>query len=162
MAEDRSKQTQQQANYREGNPRHFALAGGVLASVLTCWSGGAFGAEMPKELRGNWCSTDDSHSKYVKCNEPELSITRKGSGIEEASCAPLSVSKQPNDIWIVKERCTVEGLMEPSDATIQYARVGNYLFVKACEENCPVQPGCRVNAGGTIFCPLELLQRAKP
>jgi hypothetical protein len=134
-----------------------------VASALACWSGGAFGAEMPKELRGEWCSVDDSYSKYVKCKKPEdLSITREGSGSADFNCALLNVSKQPNDIWIVKERCKSEGV-DPGDVTTQYARVGNYLFVRECKENCPVQPGCRVTAGGgTIYCPLELLQTKKP
>jgi hypothetical protein len=43
----------------------FTLAA-TVASALACWSGGAFGAEMPKELRGEWCSVDDSYSKYIK------------------------------------------------------------------------------------------------
>jgi hypothetical protein len=31
--------------------RRLAIAGIVLASALAYWSGGAFGAEMPKEYR---------------------------------------------------------------------------------------------------------------
>ena|SRR2546430_10147163 len=46
--------------------RRFAIAGIVLASALACWSGAAFGAEMPKELWGYWCQKDKG---WVRCKE---------------------------------------------------------------------------------------------
>src|SRR5262245_30067505 len=73
-----AKISQQQANYREGNPRRrCGLAGVVLAAMLACWSGNAFGNpfdEVPKKYRGMWCSGrvgDEYTEFYRRCRPGE-------------------------------------------------------------------------------------------
>ena len=72
----------------------YALA---VASFLVCWSGGAFGAEMPKDLVGSWCF-GKSDGMYVPCKkgEEDLRIERKSTTWIENSCDLLSVSKRGN------------------------------------------------------------------
>jgi hypothetical protein len=114
-----------------GAPMRYALA---VASFLACWSGGAFGAEMPKELWGHWCNVEqDKLDKWKQCKEGlhERSyyfIDKAGTFIEEASCKPLDVRKVADNTWIVKKRCTVEGLFEVLTPTTRFVRKGDYLY----------------------------------
>ena len=75
--------------------RRFAIAGIVLASALACLSGGAFGAEMPKELWGHWCHKDKG---WVRCKGETWDglccfIDRREMASEETRCKTLSVRK---------------------------------------------------------------------
>ena len=108
----------------------YALA---VASIVACWSGGAFGAEMPKDLRGSWCTTEYPSEKLVKCKkgEEDWVIARKSLCIEDGCCEPLSVRKQGKNAWIIKERCLMVGDENIARTIIQrYVRTGVYLYVK--------------------------------
>ena len=80
----------------------------ALAAMLACWSGGAFGAEMPKELRGAWCGTAQEKI-YRRCrkadSEDNLDITaRKFYVAEGTQCVPLANSGH----FVVRASCTFD------------------------------------------------------
>ena len=96
----------------KGTKTMTRLAATIVASVLACWSGGAFGAEMPNELRGYWCNTDANNqsSKFIRCKEENWDgmccvIDRQGSGSEHSNCKALNVRRVDAYSWIIKERC---------------------------------------------------------
>jgi hypothetical protein len=120
--------------------RRFAIAGIVLASALACWSGGAFGAEMPKELWGYWCHKDKG---WVRCKEETWDglccfIDRKEMASEHTRCKTLSVRKVKDHTWVIKQRCaygSVADKKDPDDegsetTTTQYERRGVHLYAK--------------------------------
>jgi hypothetical protein len=120
--------------------RRFATAGIVLASALACWSGGAFGAEMPKELWGYWCAKDKG---WVRCKQETWDglccfIDRKEMASEETRCKTLSVRKVKDHTWVIKQRCaygSVEDKKDPDGEgsetkTTQFERRGVHLYAK--------------------------------
>jgi hypothetical protein len=128
----------------KGTKTMTRLAATIVASVLACWSGGAFGAEMPNELRGYWCNTDANNqsSKFIRCKEENWDgmccvIDRQGSGSEHSNCKALNVRRVDAYSWIIKERCaygSVEEKKNPDgdDAetrTTRYIRRGVYLYI---------------------------------
>jgi hypothetical protein len=120
--------------------RRFAIAGIVLASALACWSGGAFGAEMPKELWGYWCAKDKGwvRCKYETWDGLCCVIDRKEMASEETRCKTLSVRKVKDHTWVIKQRCaygTVEDKKDPDGEgsetkTRQFERRGVRLYAK--------------------------------
>jgi hypothetical protein len=120
----------------------FAIAATFAASVLTCWSGGAFGAEMPRELRGYWCNTDANNqsSKFIRGKEEKWDgmccvIDREGSGSEHSICKALSVRRVDDYTWVIRERCvygSVDGKDwdHPEIQTTRFTRRGVYLYIE--------------------------------
>ena len=124
-----------------GAPMRYALA---VASFLACWSGGAFGAEMPKDLWGAWCDPPppppQSSGVLVKCsNQPDSLengtwengswedtwvISRKGTALDDIFCQPLRVQARGYLTWIIKVRCGNDV------STTLFTRKGKYLYTK--------------------------------
>jgi hypothetical protein len=75
----------------------------------------------------------------------------------ETGCVPLEVKNQGKDVWTIKEYC------RQIDAghwfqTRQYAKAGNYLFVKECKDDvCPIKPGCWLNPTGVMYCEFKVI-----
>ena len=109
-----------------GAPMRYALA---VASFLACWSGGAFGAEMPKELIGTWC--EDDSGRLVRCKEGDDIIERSWTHNVDESCKVLSVSRdeRSKDTWIVRQGCHADHYRGEKIVTIRYTRRGVYLYV---------------------------------
>jgi hypothetical protein len=119
----------------------------AILIVLFCASA-AHAVEMPKDLVGNWCITDPSDEKLVKCTYSQMSkqlelqlvymIGRKVFGTEHRSCEAIGVrkSERVERAWIIKERCRklINGGTFGDDlgvSTTRYTRRGVYLYVKA-------------------------------
>jgi hypothetical protein len=160
----------------------------LAVSVLTCWSGGAFGqekwqesweercssenepddcwagkasrAETPKELRGICCQDQKNRDRDVKSKKMDWGCgtyrSKRMDGME-TGCVPLEVKNQGKDVWTIKEYC------RQIDAghwfqTRQYAKAGNYLFVKECKDDvCPIKPGCWLNPTGVMYCEFKVI-----
>ena len=80
--------------------------------MLACWSGGAFGAEMPKELRGVWCGTAQENI-YRRCREADsednLGISaRKFYVAEGTQCVPLAITLNSSGHFVVRASCTFD------------------------------------------------------
>jgi hypothetical protein len=120
--------------------RRFAIAAVAVASFVACWSGGAFGAEMPKELWGNWCSGEDApDNTYVKCKEgsrEQISIDRKSVSFPgaDSGCFPIKVRKRKDGAvtWLIRQRCIADD-MSRSVWIANYTRDGDYLYYNAVE-----------------------------
>ena len=111
-----------------GAPMRYAL---TVASALACCSGGAFAAEMPKELRGNWCYAPSSE-RYIRCEDGDLVIEQNSMTEEEGDCKPLAVRNDGANSWTIKEACGFPD--NPRDyksdvRTLHYIIKGRYLHI---------------------------------
>jgi hypothetical protein len=104
----------------------------LVTLILLLSASAASAAEMPKELRGNWCFAQPvADGRYVRCKSgDDLIIEQKT--ISWKSCTPLRIrkSKRTPDTWIVKAHCPASDSTLERTETTRYTRRGAYLHVK--------------------------------
>jgi hypothetical protein len=104
------------------------------ALLLGLYGTAAHAIEMPEDLVGRWCQSEEM--SFIQCEREDanLIITRNSFEPKSGSCDILSVrkSKRVKRAWIVRERCTGGDASvgaKPITTISRYTRRDVYLYV---------------------------------